>query len=346
MANLEYPYRKTIRLNAGNEFHLAQAKSLLEHGGIVALPTETVYGLAGNGLDSTAIRAIFHAKNRPLNNPLILHVHDVEQARLLFDFSWQAIIVKQRFERLAHTFWPGPLTIIANKPSQVPYEATAGLESVAIRVPDNLVSRTIMKGLAFPLVMPSANLSTRPSPTCADHVLATLDGRIDAVVDDGHCSVGIESTVVKINGDAVEIMRPGAIDGPQLEACLQEKVIEHKSSDDDAQPLSPGQTYLHYSPAVSSVRVCSPIDALARWNSDDTFLSRTSDFFDMEKVHGLRPLIATNILLDNEPRNYARQLYDALYQCERTPDKPLVIVLPMDHPSWKAVVDRLVRTAT
>ena len=198
MNNLEYHSVKTILLKSHENADVDHAAALLLQEKMVALPTETVYGLAANGLSKTAIQKIFKAKDRPLLNPLILHAHNTEQAASLLDFSRVDPQVLERFHKLAHTFWPGPLTIIAPKADHIPSLATAGLNTAAVRVPNNECTRAILQKLPFPLVMPSANLSTRPSPTCAEHVLATLDGRIDAIVDDGPCTIGIESTVVKL----------------------------------------------------------------------------------------------------------------------------------------------------
>jgi L-threonylcarbamoyladenylate synthase len=193
----------TFKLNAKSDIDVKLALSILRSGGIVALPTETVYGLAANALLPINIKKIFDAKKRPYNNPLILHTHDLATAQLLFaDLEPKT---KHRLNILAQAFWPGPLTIIAPKAPHIPLEATGGLDSVAVRVPQSEVTLGMLRQLSFPLVMPSANLSTRPSPTTADHVLKTLCGRIDAVLDDGPCAVGIESTVVRIDEKSVTI---------------------------------------------------------------------------------------------------------------------------------------------
>jgi len=157
---------KTMRLDANNLLHVELAARLLQDGQLVALPTETVYGLAAHGLNAEAIARVYAAKMRPLKNPLILHVNTVEKAHALFDFSLNAP-ASRRFALLAAAFWPGPLTIIGKKASHVPYEATGNLATAAVRIPHNLATSSVLEKLSFPLVMPSANLSSRPSPTCA-----------------------------------------------------------------------------------------------------------------------------------------------------------------------------------
>lgn len=328
---------------ASKQSDLEHAAFLLKNRKIVAMPTETVYGLAAHGYATDAIERVFVAKNRPHNNPLILHVSCAERARELFDFS--ECIFEHRFRALAHAFWPGPLTIVAKKASHVPLRATGNLPRVAVRVPRNDKTRAVMEQLDFPLVMPSANLSTRPSPTTANHVLKTLDGRIDAVLDDGTCSVGIESTVVLIDDATVRILRPGMITPSQLEACLSEPVAQHVQNQSNA-PESPGQAYLHYSPKVSSV-TCASIHDQVPWNDAVTILARAHDFDIITKRQGLRGDSALSIVLSDDAEQYAHELYAALYRCEQFPEKPLVIILPdATDEVWHAIVDRIGRSMT
>lgn len=336
--------KQTLRLCSNNTADLITAANILKRGGLVALPTETVYGLAANGLSSAAIEQVFRAKNRPLVNPLIFHVTDQNQALKLFNFDGNDRRTLRRFSRLASTFWPGPLTIIAKKADYIPGLATAHLDTVAVRIPHNQVTTKIIKECAVPLVMPSANLSTRPSPTSAFHVLATLDGRIDAVLDDGRCQVGIESTVVRIDLEQVKILRPGMIDRHAISLCLNETIEDNFSSNNN-KPSCPGQAYLHYSPAINSVKTCLPSDAHCRWQSEDMFLARRKDFLALEKQMGPRPTATTNFVLQDEAKFYASELYDALYACESYMHKNLIIVLPQEtDSSWTAIIDRLIKS--
>jgi L-threonylcarbamoyladenylate synthase len=324
---------KTIQLSANCREDLFKVLQILKNNGLVALPTETVYGLAANGLSSLAIAKVFLAKNRPANNPLILHTNDIKKAYELFDFSLCASLVEKRFLKLA-TFWPGPLTIIAPKNHHIPMEATGGLTHVAVRIPQNEITNEILSRLEFPLVMPSANLSTRPSPTNIQHVLTTLDGRIDAVLDDGPCELGIESTVVKIDQDLVQILRPGMINKEQLEACLEEEVVLSFAS---KKPLCPGQSYLHYAPKVLEVKICDNLEIDERWLSDDVIIISRCDFLLKENYLGKR--VNPTIILGDGPINYAKEIYDALYQAEKYPDRILSILKPQF--SADAILDRI-----
>lgn len=344
MANLIDNKIKTRRLLASCKNDLAKAALILKKGNIVALPTETVYGLAAHGFLNSAIEKVFTAKNRPLTNPLILHVNNSKKAFKLFDFSFNEK-AHQRFELLAKAFWPGPLTIVAKKAKTLSGMAFDGLTSVAVRVPRNKVTLAIIDLCDFPLVMPSANLSTRPSPTCAEHVFKTLDGRIDAVMDDGPCEVGIESTVIAIDLAKATILRPGMIDVRALENCLGEEVVFAPPLQGE-KPLSPGQLFLHYAPTVASIELINKEDISVYWQSDSIILGKKSDFDGVLNSLCDRPENAVTIALDNDPKLYAKNLYDALYICENTPEKRLLIVAPLkDSLEWHAIFDRLKRSA-
>jgi len=338
--------KKTICLDAHRVEDLRHAAHILSCGGIVALPTETVYGLAANGLSKEAITKVFFAKNRPITNPLILHVRDQERAMALFDETLYRPRVKERFDRLSRSFWPGPLTIICRKAAHIPNEAVGNLDTAAVRVANHRAMRTILDLIDFPLAMPSANLSSRPSPTSKEHVLRTLDGRIDAVVDGGPCVVGIESTVVKIDSDHVTLLRRGAIHKAMLSDALEEEVLEPIARDEE-KPMSPGQAFLHYSPRVDSVQLIDKRQAADHWHGSCTIILQENDFGKLNQVHGPRASDALSIVLPNEAKQFAQELYHALYKSELLPDRKLVIVLP-HHQSdeWLAILDRLTRAAT
>ena len=185
--------------------------SILRAGGLVAFPTETVYGLGANGLDGEAVRRIFAAKGRPGDNPLILHVAKKNDAKQL----WTRIPDAAR--TLMDAFWPGPLTLIFNRASIVPDEVTAGLETVAVRMPDNKTALALIRAAGVPVAAPSANTSGKPSPTTAEHVRADLEGKIDLIIDGGPCRFGVESTVLSLVGEPT-ILRPGAVTKEMLEA--------------------------------------------------------------------------------------------------------------------------------
>ncbi|MFR1803254.1 MAG: L-threonylcarbamoyladenylate synthase, partial [Faecalispora jeddahensis] len=193
---------KTLRLSADRAEEIQTAGNLLKNGGLVAIPTETVYGLAANALDGRAVAAIFAAKGRPMDNPLIVHISQLDQ--------WAALVseIPPRAMELANRFWPGPLTIILPKSPLIPDEVSAGQATVAVRFPSHPVARAVIDAAGVPLAAPSANLSGSPSPTEAQHVLADLDGRIDAVLDGGPCRVGVESTVITLAQEVPRLLRP------------------------------------------------------------------------------------------------------------------------------------------
>ncbi len=193
---------------------IAEAAVLLRAGGLVAFPTETVYGLGAHALDPAAVRRIYKAKGRPAFNPLIVHVATAAEARELV-LDWPA-----RAQRLSTRFWPGPLTLVLPKVEAIPDEVTAGLPSVAVRVPSHPVALALLREARIPVAAPSANRSTEVSPTTADHVLRGLEGRVDLVLDGGATNVGIESTVVDLTGTTPRLLRPGMITLAQLEEVI------------------------------------------------------------------------------------------------------------------------------
>lgn len=217
---------------------------LIQNGGLVAFPTETVYGLGANGLDGEAVNRIFEAKGRPNDNPLILHVAKKSDVTKLWTH------VPKLAKSLMDTFWPGPLTLIFMKADEVPYEVTAGLETVAIRMPSDKTARLLIQKSGVPIAAPSANRSGRPSPTTAEHVLADMDGRIPLILDGGPCRYGVESTVLSLVGEPT-ILRPGAVTREMLEAIigpvrLAPSILNPLGEREVA--ASPGMKYKHYAP--------------------------------------------------------------------------------------------------
>src|SRR5687767_563831 len=193
---------------------IARAAAVLSRGGLVAFPTETVYGLGAHALDSAAVRRIFDAKGRPAEDPLIVHVHDIYALNELTEDRPHGV------EVLASRFWPGPLTMVMRRSRAVPPEVTAGLDTVAIRIPAHPIAHALISAAAIPIAAPSANLFSRPSPTRAAHVLEDLDGRIDLVIDGGAATVGVESTVIDLTAATPAILRPGAVTAEMIEAVL------------------------------------------------------------------------------------------------------------------------------
>ena len=236
---------KTKLYEKCDEAELLEVAEILKNGGLVAIPTETVYGLAANAYNGEAVSKVFEAKGRPTDNPMIVHISSVEEIHpLVTDFPEKA-------KALAEAFWPGPLTMILPKSDLVPREVAPRLETVAVRMPSHPVARRIIELAGVPLAAPSANSSGSPSPTTAQHVLHDLDGKIDAVVDGGECDVGIESTVITLATDVPRLLRPGGITVSQLESVLGHVEVDPaviSELEDGVAPASPGMKYKHYSP--------------------------------------------------------------------------------------------------
>ncbi|MCP8939040.1 L-threonylcarbamoyladenylate synthase [Alsobacter sp. SYSU M60028] len=240
-----FPAPRATRRLAADPEGIAQAAALLREGGLVAFPTETVYGLGADATDARAVAGIYAAKERPSFNPLISHVPDVDAALAQGRFGPKALA-------LARAFWPGPLTLVVEKSADcaVADLATAGLGSVALRVPAHPVARALLAATGRPVAAPSANRSGRVSPTEAAHVLADLDGRIDAVLDGGATRVGLESTIVSCLGDAPVLLRPGGVPREAIEALLGETLASggHDAPEEGEAPLAPGMLASHYAP--------------------------------------------------------------------------------------------------
>ena len=239
-----------------------KAAQIIENGGLVALPTETVYGLGADGLNPDAVAKIFEAKGRPQDNPLILHV---AQARDIEKFCHS---IPAAAYTLAEKFWPGPLTMVLPAKDIVPKCTTAGLPTVAVRCPDNEATREIIRLSGVPIAAPSANISGKPSTTTAEHVLHDHDGKLELIVDGGPCRVGVESTIVDLTETPPRLLRPGGITPEQLTQVLGELVVDKAVTaqiDHDAVVKAPGMKYRHYAPACQVLIVSGSREAAARY---------------------------------------------------------------------------------
>jgi len=234
----------TINDNEDNKKIIKKAGEALGEGRLVAFPTETVYGLGADGLNEKAVKNIFKAKGRPQDNPLILHIASLEMLEKL------ALDISQDSLRLIEKFWPGPLTIIFKRTRLVPNIITGGLDTVAIRMPENKLARDIIREAKTPIAAPSANTSGRPSPTRASHVYEDLKSRVDYIVDGGTTGIGLESTVIDMSEEVPTILRPGAIGLEDIRRVLPSAVEDLSLVDDSKEivPKSPGQKYRHYAP--------------------------------------------------------------------------------------------------
>ncbi len=236
---------ETLLLSANAPGTAETAATILRSGGLVALPTETVYGLGANGLEEAAVAKIFAAKGRPQDNPLILHMAQTA------DMEKYCQHIPEAAYLLAEKFWPGPLTLVLPSRDIVPLSTRAGLPSVAVRCPDNAITRDIIRLAGVPIAAPSANISGKPSTTTADHVLHDHQGRIEAIVDDGPCRVGVESTIVDLTEHPPRLLRPGGITPEQLTEVLGELTVDKAVTaqiDQDAVVKAPGMKYRHYAP--------------------------------------------------------------------------------------------------
>ena len=241
---------KIIHITKENiEATAKEAADVWAQGGLVAFPTETVYGLGGNGLNKEASKKIYAAKGRPSDNPLILHIADMEQFYPLIKTDNAKIIA--RAEALADVFWPGPLTMILPKADNIPYETTGGLDTVAIRMPSHLVARALLQECKMPIAAPSANLSGRPSPTSASHVIEDMNGRIEMIIDGGDVGIGVESTIIDLTGEVPMLLRPGFVTPEMLQQVLgtvETDAAVYRQVGKDVHPKAPGMKYRHYAP--------------------------------------------------------------------------------------------------
>jgi L-threonylcarbamoyladenylate synthase len=327
---------------------IAHAAAILRRGGLVAFPTETVYGLGAHALDRHAIRRIFEAKGRPSSDPLIVHIHGIADLQAL------AVDIPIEAHALASLFWPGPLTMVLKKSPVVPDEVTAGLDTVAIRIPAHPIAQALLAATAIPVAAPSANLFSRPSPTRASHVLHDLDGRIDLVLDGGPTAVGVESTVLDLTTAPV-VLRPGAVTLEMIRTVLPGAQLRQRhEAADSAAMKSPGLLSRHYAPRApltlyegSSRAVAERIDADAHAAvarglrvgiiaaNDDRFPAEASRALFIERLGSEADL---NVIAAN--------LYDAL---RRLDDLSVDLILARTFSSSSglsvAIQDRLRRAA-
>ena len=255
----------TLYLSAADSQTPETAAQIIKNGGLVAIPTETVYGLGANGLDENAVAKIFEAKGRPQDNPLILHISGPEQIELFCHH------IPQKAYDLAEKFWPGPLTIVLPAKNSVPKRTTGGLDTVAVRCPDSDVTRQIIRLAGVPLAAPSANISGKPSTTTAEHVGHDHDGRIDAIVDGGACRVGVESTIVDLTEERPRLLRPGGVTPEELMEVLGDLVIDKAVTaqvNKDEVVKAPGMKYRHYAPECQVLIVAGSREVAARYIRD------------------------------------------------------------------------------
>jgi L-threonylcarbamoyladenylate synthase len=332
----------TVLLHASRTQDVEQAATLLRTGQIVALPTETVYGLAGNALDADVVGAIYAAKGRPSDNPLIVHIASVDELGRVVRAVPESALA------LAHAFWPGPLTMVLPRRDVVPDRVTAGLDTVAVRVPDHAAFRAVLDAAGVPLAAPSANRAGSPSPTTAQHVLHDLDGRIPAVLDGGPCAVGVESTVVDLTTTPPRLLRPGGIGLEQLRAVLGDVDVDPAVAGEPAPglvPGSPGMKYRHYAPAAPVVVVEGTTAQAAAWVRAQDPEGTAVLCFD-EEAASFAGLDVVTYGSEADPAALARELFDALRALDRPGVARIYARCPeADDGLYRAVRNRLLKAA-
>jgi L-threonylcarbamoyladenylate synthase len=303
---------------------LARAGAILRHGGLVAFPTETVYGLGANALDPRAVERIFEVKERPASSPLIVHVGSIEMARGL------ALEWPQAAEELARRFWPGPLTLVLPKQPHVPGAVTAGLPTVGLRQPDHPVAAALIREAAVPIAAPSANLFTGLSPTTALHVLKAFGGRIDLILDGGPTRIGIESTVLSLTGARARILRPGMISKEDIEAVVGE--VDAGAVDFEGAHPSPGLGEKHYSP-VTPLFLVDGARLPPRGRGAYLWLTQS-----LPADHSQQ--------MPPDAAGYAAILYDTLHRLDNRGFDWIAVERPPEWPEWAGVLDRLERASS
>jgi len=308
---------------------LRKAASVIRSGGLVAFPTETVYGLGANALDPRAVRGIFAAKGRPADNPLIVHVHEPESAAQFGRIDGRSL-------KLMDLFWPGPLTLVIAAFPGVPFEVTGGLETVAVRMPDHAVALGLIRESGVSVAAPSANRSGRPSPTTAESVLEDLDGRIGIILDAGPTDVGVESTVLDVTGNVPFLLRPGGVSIESIREAVGDVVL---SPGGKGSERSPGTRYRHYAPSIPVIL----LDQEGCWKNDLRVEEAGSRIAYVGVSPAPLPVFAQ--VRFGSVKLYASGLFSALREMERSGAGVILAELPPEDGVGLAVRDRLRRAA-
>jgi L-threonylcarbamoyladenylate synthase len=312
-----------------------QAVEILRRGGIVAFPTETVYGLGADARNAQAVQRVFEVKGRPSTNPVIVHVASVDIARR-YAAAWPLSATQ-----LAESFWPGPLTLVLPKSEMIVPSVTAGRATVGLRAPDHPLTLDLLRQFDGPLIGPSANRSSHISPTTAQDVHEELGDAVDLIVDGGPCRVGIESMVLDLSTDQPTILRPGAISRRQLEAENGPVHMHNAVTDLSTPATSPGQHARHYAPITPTYRFeFGRFDLIKSWSESNP--NRRAVVL---HVSGGPELFQDAVTMPRSPDEYARQLYAAMRHADRQSPAAIWIEMPPDTPEWLAVRDRLMRAS-
>ena len=317
-----------------------RAGKILKKGGLVAIPTETVYGLAASAFDENSVKSIFIAKGRPSDNPLIVHIAEIGELEGI------TAEISEKAKECMEAFWPGPFTAVVKKTEKIPGTVSGGLDTVAVRMPSHPVARAVIKAAGLPLAAPSANLSGSPSPTTAEHVIKDLNGKVDAIISSGSCEVGVESTVVSFAVNPPRLLRPGGITAEQLKKIIPDLVIDPAvlaQPEEGERVASPGMKYKHYSPKASVVMISASGEKFAEYikqneNNFDAVLG-----FDEDEKNISLPFISIG-----EESNHSAQaelLFAKLREIDDKGYKRVAAHSPDKSGVGLAVYNRLIRAA-
>jgi len=311
--------------------NLTKAVDLLRSGGLVAIPTETVYGLGADARNPDALRKIFAAKGRPIDHPLIVHLADLDQlSQWAVDVSDQALL-------LAKTFWPGPLTLILKKAPDVLDLVTGNQETIGIRIPNHPVAHALLQAFGGGVAAPSANRFGRISPTSAQAVHEELGDKVDWILDGGSCAIGVESTIVDVSGDTPVILRPGMIFANEIEAVLPEVVVNKKKNS----PRVSGSHESHYAPRtktclVNTANLAEFLHKNSKWPI--ALMTHNKNHLSQENIH--------HVMMPDDAQQYAHDLYQTLRELDKKNFHMIVIEEVPDQAAWDAIRDRLMRATS
>lgn len=313
---------------------------IIKNGGTVAFPTETVYGLGANGLDINAVKKIFDAKGRPGDNPLILHITDIE------DIEKYALGFGREARLIAKIFWPGPLSIILKKKDNIPDLVTGGLDTAAFRIPSNLVARELISLSGLPIAAPSANLSGKPSTTDGLHVIEDLFGKVDAIIDTGKCKVGLESTVVDMVSSPPAVLRPGGVPFDKIRMVIPDLTKEYNLSETKA-PRSPGMKYRHYSPEAPVILVKGPDDKVTEAiNKLTDSGSKSGVLCSRETIDNYTAINKICIGSRNDSNEIAANIFDSLRMFDKLDVEVVYSEFFGGGPMGDAIMNRLFKAAS
>ena len=320
---------------------LALAADIIRCGGLVVFPTETVYGLGGDGTNATAAKKIYAAKGRPSDNPLIIHVEAPERAE---EYAY----TNDTYYRLAKAFMPGPLTVILPKKDSVPFSVTGGMDTVAVRCPSHPIARKLIQACGVPIAAPSANLSGKPSPTCARYVIEDLDGRVDMIIDGGDCEIGLESTIVKLDESKAIVLRPGAITVDALRCvCSSVEIapaVLHQLADNE-KPESPGMKYRHYAPNAPLVLIDGDERDIVAFLKEERSKRKCAVLCFSEELRLLDGEYIIDIGKQNDIEAQARSLFTALREADAMNVDIIYAHLPQKDGLGLALYNRMIRAA-